>query len=310
MKKILVIKHGSLGDIVFAIPAMFSIRKKYPSATIHLLTEKKYTLLLMKSKIFDKIIIDNRRDIIFKSIVNLFKLLSMKYSLIIDLQNSQRTSMYNLIFRLFNKALICSSGPFVQYRYKIPTQGIESARVGLYNQLKLLGIINNEVTNYNWLKVDLTVEIKKPIVLFIPGVSKGNENKQWQPEKFADFAQYCESNKFTVCVVGTKSDLPSAEIIFKRCKNAVNKIDFSPPETIYSIALQSSLIISNDTGPGHIASLSKNQMVWLLNDNSVSKANISNNETNHRILSSSVKNITSKKVIEYVQQNELLKSFN
>ena len=193
MKKILVIKHGSLGDIIFAIPAMFSIRKKYPSATIHLLTEKKYTLWLIKSKIFDKIIIDNRRDIIFKSIVNLTKLLSMKYSLVIDLQNSQRTSIYNLFFRLFDNSLICSSRPFAHYRYKIPKQGKETTSVGLLNQLKLLNINNSENLNYNWLKINLNKEITKPIILIIPGVSKGNEHKQWQPEKFADVAKYCES---------------------------------------------------------------------------------------------------------------------
>ena len=32
-------------------------------------------------------------------------------------------------------------------------------------------------------------------------------------------------------------------------------IDNSPPEVIYSLALISKLIITNDTGPGHIASL-------------------------------------------------------
>ena len=46
MKKILVIKHGSLGDIIFALPSMISIRKKYPEALIYLLTEEKYVSLL------------------------------------------------------------------------------------------------------------------------------------------------------------------------------------------------------------------------------------------------------------------------
>ena len=39
MKKILVIKHGSLGDMVFALPSMMSIRSKYPDSLIDLLTE-------------------------------------------------------------------------------------------------------------------------------------------------------------------------------------------------------------------------------------------------------------------------------
>ena len=59
MKKILVIKHGSLGDIIFSLPSMISIRKKYPEALVYILTEEKYVSLLMKTKIIDKIIIVN-----------------------------------------------------------------------------------------------------------------------------------------------------------------------------------------------------------------------------------------------------------
>ena len=106
--------------------------------------------------------------------------------------------------------------------------------------------------------------------------------------------------------MGTKEDLSSANVILKNCKKAINKIEFSPPEVIYSIALKSSLIFSNDTGPGHIASLANNHIVWLLNDDKVSKANINENETNHKILSLSVKDITSLEVIHYIEKYKLL----
>ena len=264
----------------------------------------------MKTKIFDKIIIDNRKDFFFKSIFYVFKLLKMEYDTVIDLQNSKRTSIYNLVFRWFSKSLVCSSRPFAHFRYKIPSQGNEAVRIGLSNQLNLLNIITDEKPNYNWLKVDMKDEITQPNVLIIPGISKNSEHKQWDPKGFADIAQYCESKKFTICVVGTKQDLSSVEVILNKCNNVINKIDSSPPEVIYSIALKSSLIISNDTGPAHIASLANNNMVWLLNDNNVSKANINKSKRNHRIMSTSVKNISSKEVIEYIEKNELLKMFN
>ena len=61
MKKILVIKHGSLGDIIFSISSMNSIKLKYKNASIHLLTEKKHSLFLSKFGIFEKIICDDRK---------------------------------------------------------------------------------------------------------------------------------------------------------------------------------------------------------------------------------------------------------
>ena len=311
MKKILIIKHGSLGDIIFSLDAMYAIRKKYPNSLIHLLTEKKYISFFKKSRFFDKIIEDDRKIIFLKTIFNLLKLLKENYNTVIDLQNSQRTLIYNLFFRLFDNSLICSSKYFAHLRYNIPIQGKESVRLGLSNQLKLLKIYIEETAHFDWLKVNLNDDlIDTPTVLFIPGVSPGNKYKQWQPEKFAEVAKYCELKKYRICIVGTKLDLYCAQPILSECKNVLNKINSSPPEVIYSIALKSTLIFSNDTGPGHIASLANNHMIWILNDNNVSKANIINNEVNHKITSDSVRNISSKLVIQYIEKNNLLKTSN
>tara|TARA_Y100000590_G_scaffold363705_1_gene421511 strand:- start:1575 stop:2507 length:933 start_codon:yes stop_codon:yes gene_type:complete len=306
MKKILVIKHGALGDIVFAFNAISSIKKNFSKSKIDLLTEKKYIPLFSKSGYFNLIHQDNRKNYFYKSLILIFKLVREKYDLIIDLQNSQRTSIYNFIFRFFSKSIICSSRPFAQLRYFIPRQGKETTSEGLANQLKLLKIQPDFSINYNWLKIKLNNEIKKPLILMIPGVSPGNENKQWQPNKFAEVAKYFEEKKFNICVIGTKLDLKSSKPIFENCKKAINKINTSPPEVIYSIALMSKLIISNDTGPGHIASLSKNHIIWIVNDNKLTQANIHVNKNNHKISAKSLKNISASQIIQYIKKEKLL----
>ena len=53
MNRILVIKHGSLGDIVFSLPIMHSICVHYPNVSIDLLIEKKYFNFLSKANYFD-----------------------------------------------------------------------------------------------------------------------------------------------------------------------------------------------------------------------------------------------------------------
>ena len=106
MKKILIIKHGSLGDIIFALPALASIREAYDDAQIYILTENKYINFFHRWNIFDFLFEDNREEHFFKSLYKLFKLRNIKFDLIIDLQNSQRTSLYNLFFRIFHSAKI------------------------------------------------------------------------------------------------------------------------------------------------------------------------------------------------------------
>ena len=306
MKKILVIKHGSLGDIVFSLPAMISVKKKYLNSTIHLLTEKKFVNLLDRPKIFNKIIVDNRKVFFLFNLVNIFKLINNDYDLIIDLQNSQRTSIYNFFFRFFSKSYICSSRLFSHYRYKIPLQGTEKAKIGLANQLSLLNIKTEHNPNYDWLMDKKNNQISSPIVMLIPGVSKNSEYKQWEPEKFLKIAKYCESKDYKICIIGTKLDIDTANLIINNCYNVIDMIGTSPPEIIYSLASQAKLILSNDTGPGHIAALANSNIIWLLNDNFISKSNIEDKDSNYKIFSKSIKRISSDYVINYIKENKLL----
>ena len=310
MKKILVIKHGSLGDIAISLPSMHSIRNKYPNDLIHLVTEKKFNNFFSKSKIFDKIIIDNRKDFFLKTLLFLYNLIIFKYDLVIDLQNSQRTAIYNFFFRILGSSLICSSRPFAHLRYKIPPQGKEAASKGLENQLKLINVHLLTNLNFNWLETKLDNNIITPLVLLIPGISKGNEYKQWQPEKYIEIIKYLESKKYYVCIVGTNADLPKILPIINNCKNIINKINTSPPEVIFSIAKKSELILSNDTGPGHVAALSNKNIIWLTNRNKISKANITKNKNNYILSESNVKKIKINKVIQFIEQKNLLKTIN
>ena len=138
-KKILLIKHGSLGDIVFALEPMLAIQNKFKNSVIDLVTEEKFIPFFKKIKIFNQFFIDNRRG--FLSTLSLIsKIISNKYDLIIDLQNSNRTSLYHFFIKIFSRSRINGSRSFAHDRYVIPPQGTESPMQGLFNQLKLLDI--------------------------------------------------------------------------------------------------------------------------------------------------------------------------
>ena len=305
MKKILIIKHGSLGDIILALSAFASIRAHYNKSKIFLLTEKKYFKFFKRCPHIDYCIEDNRKENFLISFVRIIKLFREKIDLIIDLQNSRRTSFYHLLFRIFQSTKICSSRPFSHFRYYIPNQGAETITSGLFNQLKLIGVNRIMKDDYSWLEVKLYDKFISPLALFIPGVSKNGNYKQWQSNKFAEIARYLEDLNYTICVIGTKEDNKSVLPIIKSCKRVINKIDKSPPEVVYSLALHSKLIFSNDTGPGHIASLAKNSFIWIINDNSITKANKPYGKHIYKIQSRSVKDISSKEVINFIEKNKL-----
>ena len=305
MKKILTIKHGSLGDIIMSLPAFASIRFHYKNSKIFLLTERKHVDFFTRCPFVDFVIEDNRKDNLFSTFKRLAKLVDENFNLIIDLQNSKRTTLYNIFFRFSHSVKISSSRSFAHYRYLIPQQGTESVVSGLFNQLKLIGIQRKEYQNFDWLKIDLKEKFDRPLALFIPGVSKSGSYKQWQTNKFADIAKHYEKLNYIICVVGTKEDKKSVSPIINLCKNVLNKIDQSPPEVIYSLALQAKIIFSNDTGPGHVASLAKKNFIWLVNDNKLSKANQPIGNHIYKIQAPSVKDISTKDVINFLEKNNL-----
>ena len=77
-KKILIIKHGSLGDIVFALEPILAIKNKFDNSVIDLVTEEKFISLFKKIKMFDQFIIDNRIGL-FSTLSIITKIISGKY---------------------------------------------------------------------------------------------------------------------------------------------------------------------------------------------------------------------------------------
>ncbi|MDC0343068.1 hypothetical protein OAN10_02345 [Alphaproteobacteria bacterium] len=305
-KKILLIKHGSLGDIVFALEPILSIHKKFNNSVIDLVTEEKFIPFFKKIKMFDQFLIDNRAGFL-PSFSLIRKIINGKYDLIIDLQNSRRTNFYHFFTKIFSRSRINGSRSFAHDRYIIPAQGKESPTQGLYNQLKLLDI-NQSDPDLRWLVSDTenqSIE-NKDIVLVIPGVSKSGHAKQWSPFKYQQLCSILESKGYYICLVGTKHDASSFQPILNGCKNIINLIDRSPPEIIYTVASKSKLIISNDTGPGHIAALSKINTLWLALNKNVTKANLSFRQNSYLLLKDSMEDLSVNEVNDYIIKNKLL----
>ena len=96
MSNILIIKHGSLGDIAQISGVIRDIKETHNDKKIFILTTLPYVELLSKCPYLDGVLIDKRlpRWNIFY-LIKLKKLLSkFNFSYVFDLQNSSRTSFY------------------------------------------------------------------------------------------------------------------------------------------------------------------------------------------------------------------------
>ena len=140
----------------------------------------------------------------------------------------------------------------------------------------------------------------------VPGVSKSGKDKQWSPDNFAKLASSLEKKGYNVCVVGQKTDKETVINIKNQCQQIIDLTDKSPPEVIYSVAKKSNFVISNDTGPGHIAALSKSPILFLAKDNVISKSNLSEYKNSYYILSDTMELISVKYVLDFLNDKKLI----
>ena len=96
MSNILIIKHGSLGDIVQISGVLKDIREKHRGDKIFILTTSPYEKLLTKCPFVDEVLIDKRlpRWNIFYLLGLRKKINNFKFFIAYDLQNSSRTLFY------------------------------------------------------------------------------------------------------------------------------------------------------------------------------------------------------------------------
>lgn len=285
-KNILVIKHGSSGDIFMAFNVLRSILRYSPNITI-CSTKIGIKTFKLLNKHFNEII-DERGNFIetFKVLLQIKK---NRFDYIIDLQNSTRTSIYMLFIKLFTRAQSNGTSIFSYVRYKSKNYK-EHVITGLNNQIQLLNIpikqnkIYKPLTKYNQ-------------VIIVPGSSKSGESKRWPFKNYLKVIEYLISKKIKCYIIGG-NDEKEIEKMIPMNKYIINLIDNSPWHYVKEIALKSKVTISNDTSAMHFISNLNLPVIAIMKDDIYSFRNCPLSDNSMIIKNKKIKNISAKRVID------------
>ena len=274
-KNILIIKPSSLGDIVLALPALSALRKSFPEAKISWLIRPEFAPLLKNHPHLTDIILFDRKFLgkawfhprAFASLMSLIRQLRCSsFDLVIDLQGLFRTaslawltgSQYRLgmttareLAHIFYTQKVPQNQDCIHvvdyYLKVIQTVGASEIQVQF-----VLPQDHTAVDSANRLLVSNDINPNNYAV-FVPG--SVHKDKCWPIERFAALADKISSQfGLSIIAVGTK---PEKAIIEKIVSQAsVRVTDFagltSLPELV-ALFKQARIVVSNDTGPGHIA---------------------------------------------------------
>tara|TARA_B100001996_G_scaffold253231_1_gene196594 strand:+ start:268 stop:1209 length:942 start_codon:yes stop_codon:yes gene_type:complete len=261
MSNILIIKHGSLGDIAQACGAIQDISENHNDDEIYLLTTSPYIDLFKKNKHLKDVILDKRL-----SRFNLFYLFSLmrtlkkyKFVKVYDLQNSKRTSFYKrILFPSANLDIWSSSETTLPSNNSKDEFDKKPVLDRFDYQLKSSGI-NTQHTmlpNFSWSCSDISklkyeYKLEKYIILF-PFTSNQSSLKRWP--YYNDLIEKIKekfNEHYKIIVAPGPNEINEAKKINALCILDNGKaIDISQ---LSSLIANSSFVIANDTGPAHMA---------------------------------------------------------
>jgi ADP-heptose:LPS heptosyltransferase len=250
MSNILIIKLGSLGDVVQISGALRDIREHHKNEKITILTTSKYINLFKNCPYVDNCLEDERlpRYNIFY-LLRLRKIInSLNFNKVYDLQNSNRTNFYRKF--LFNVKNWSSSRDIPENKYnnsvlqRFDEQLRKSNIKTLYTLKPDFSWAAEKANNYN-------LDTDKKYILFFPFCSRDLIHKRWP--YFSELINLIKQNhpEYSLVVAPGPGEIEEAKSLdIKIALNNNLPLNFFE---LASLIKKSHLVIANDTGPAHMA---------------------------------------------------------
>ena len=261
MSNILIIKHGSLGDITQACGAIQDISENHSNDEVYLLTTKPYFDLFKKNKYLKDVILDKRLS--RYNLIYLYSLMKTikkyKFAKVYDLQNSKRTSFYKRILFPNSNFNIWSSSETTLPSGSSKEEFDKKPVLDRFDhQLKVSGITTKFTMfpDFSWSCSDISkiiseYKLEKYIILF-PFASAHLTSKRWP--YYNDLINLIEEkfkSDYRIVVAPGPNEINDAKKINALCiLDNGRALDISKLSTLIK---SSSFVIANDTGPAHMA---------------------------------------------------------
>ena len=279
MSNILIIKHGSLGDIAQACGAIQDISNNHKNSDIFILTTKPYVELFKNHPNIKDTILDKRNSRF--NLVYLYLLMRQikkyKFIKIFDLQNSSRTSFYKKILFPNSDFNIWSSSETTLPNNVTKEEFDKNPVLERFeHQLNVSGLKTHYTISpdFSWScvnidKIKLDFELNKYIVLF-PFCSPHLTIKKWPYyNELIDKINKKFPSKYKFVTAPGPNEIDQAKNI--NALTILNKDKHLNIMELSSLIKESSFVIGNDTGPAHMAAHLKVNGISLFGSHTTAK---------------------------------------
>lgn len=265
-KKILIVKPSSLGDVVHSLPFLNSIKFCFPKAEIHWVIARGLEGLLECHPMVDRLIIINK-DMwkkLSKSVDTLKEVRRLlkdvrdeQYDLAVDLQGLLRSGVITMATRAPVRTGFSEAREGGSLCYNLKVKGGKDLHA-VERYMKIAGALGCdeknilfpfplcacEMKNIKDIKRDL-----KDYAVIVPGARW--DTKIWPAENFGRTASFLPLKSI---VVGSRSDTEIAQrVVQSSGGKAISMAGSTSLKELIEVMRNARLVISNDSGPMHIA---------------------------------------------------------
>ena len=259
---ILVVRFGSIGDILLATPLIRVIRQRYPHARLNVLTQRRYAPLLSDNPNLDEVIAVAPKD---PWVAVARRLRYARYTFVLDLENTPRTRLLRLVvparwrtapqYRIERELLVRTKtnrypeDSAVAERFFDAGRDLELEPDGGPPEL----FINPEADQQAaaWLE-RAQIGVGRPFVAFAPGGSK--PTKRWPLDYWVTLVRRVVNTGADAVMVGGAPDGALAtEIATRSSKRAVSAAGVLGLQATGAVLRRAAALVTGHTAAMHMA---------------------------------------------------------
>lgn len=264
--KILIVRFSSLGDIILTQAIIRQLKILYPDSKIDYLTKPIFKPLI--STYFDV----NSVFTEYKSLTSLLELRKQKYDLVLDLHNKFNSWFAKTIIN-GEKTVTYDKKRSLRKKIVAHKTGLSiNSTVDLYNSVfdkiqKPFTFLEPEIILNE--KLDLLPAKNKLNVVIFPGATHNTKRiPQHKLISFINNYKHPDTNFYLLGSAG-ESDI-TAEIAQKSNKSCMNLAGEYSLESVFSAINEADIVITNDSGPMHIAAILRKPQIAFFGSTNVS----------------------------------------
>jgi len=266
LEKILIRGPNWVGDAVLAIPAMKAVRALFPDAEITLLVRPFVAGLYAAAPFIDKVWSEAKPSSLADWIRITRDIRNRQFDMALLLPNSFESALMMLLAGVPQRVGYATEG-----RQWMLTNGVTAGSKSVHQMQYYLDLVKviSAIVESPSIEIEATaherntarsllaregIPIEAPFLVLSPGAAYGTA-KRWYEDRFANVAEtLARELGFYVAVIGSEMERPIAARICERivCATAILAGKTSL-ETLIGVLAESSLMITNDSGPMHIA---------------------------------------------------------